>query len=85
MTHAVGFDTFAVFTDAPHDIQKLHEVILQLAMQGKLTPQDPEDKLASYLLAKINRKYELEAKLKQAQTGSEKLAAAMVRQGLAEW
>jgi len=44
------FDTsFAV----PDGIQKLRELILTLAMQGKLVPQDPKDQPASELLKAI--------------------------------
>lgn len=39
--------------DAPNGIQKLRELILTLAMQGKLVKQDPKDEPASELLKKI--------------------------------
>jgi type I restriction enzyme S subunit len=39
--------------DAPDGIKKLRELILTLAMQGKLLPQDPNDPPASELLKKI--------------------------------
>lgn len=38
---------------APNGIQKLRELILTLAMQGKLVPQDPNDQPASELLQEI--------------------------------
>lgn len=38
---------------APDGIKKLRELILTLAMQGKLVPQDPNDPPASQLLKKI--------------------------------
>jgi type I restriction enzyme, S subunit len=38
---------------APNGIQKLRELILTLAMQGKLVPQDPNDPPASELLKEI--------------------------------
>jgi len=38
---------------APNGIQKLRELILTLAMQGKLVPQDPNDPSASELLKEI--------------------------------
>ena len=38
---------------APDGIKKLRELILALAMQGKLVPQDPQDQPASALLKKI--------------------------------
>lgn len=38
---------------APHGIKKLRELILTLAMQGKLAPQDPNDQPASMMLAEV--------------------------------
>ncbi|MDO9273713.1 MAG: hypothetical protein Q7T94_11945, partial [Rugosibacter sp.] len=38
---------------APDGIRKLRELILTLAMQGKLVPQDPSDPPASQLLRDI--------------------------------
>lgn len=38
---------------APDGIKKLRELILTLAMQGKLEPQDPSDPPASQLLKEI--------------------------------
>ena len=38
---------------APDGIKRLREFILTIAMQGKLTPQDPSDPPASELLKKI--------------------------------
>lgn len=38
---------------APNGIKKLRELILTLAMQGKLVPQDPSDQPASKLLQEI--------------------------------
>ncbi|WP_206081306.1 restriction endonuclease subunit S [Mariprofundus ferrooxydans] len=38
---------------SPHGIQKLRELILELAVRGKLVPQDPNDEPASELLKKI--------------------------------
>ncbi|MCK4838266.1 MAG: restriction endonuclease subunit S [Desulfobulbaceae bacterium] len=37
----------------PHGIKKLRELILELAVRGKLVPQDPNDEPASVLLKKI--------------------------------
>ena len=36
-----------------HGIKKLRELILELAVRGKLVPQDPSDEPASILLEKI--------------------------------
>ncbi len=41
--------------DAPDGIKKLRELILTLAMQGKLVPQNPNDTPASDLLKEIER------------------------------
>lgn len=44
---------FDVAFAAPDGIKKLRELILTLAMQGKLVPQDPNDESASELLRSI--------------------------------
>jgi type I restriction enzyme, S subunit len=44
---------FDVAFAAPDGIKKLRELILMLAMQGKLVPQDPNDQPASELLKEI--------------------------------
>jgi type I restriction enzyme S subunit len=46
-------ENFELFTDAPNGVQKLRELILQLAVQGKLVSQDPDDEPASMLFEKI--------------------------------
>lgn len=53
---------------APDGIQKLRELILTLAMQGKLVPQDPDDEPASELLRAIEvekQRLVKEGKIKQ--------------------
>ena len=54
--------------DSPDGIKKLRELILTLAMQGKLVPQEPNDQPASELLKEIKKEKEKlvkEGKLKQ--------------------
>jgi len=47
------FANFGYLADAPNGVKKLRELILQLAVQGKLVPQYPNDEPASKLLARI--------------------------------
>ncbi|MDJ0600045.1 MAG: restriction endonuclease subunit S [Crocosphaera sp.] len=47
------FNHFELLADAPNGVQKLRELILQLAVMGKLVPQDKNDEPASVLLEKI--------------------------------
>ena len=57
---------------APDGIQKLRELILTLAMQGKLVPQDPKDQPASELLKAIGaerQRLEKEKGLRTAANG----------------
>jgi type I restriction enzyme, S subunit len=54
---------------APNGVQKLRELILTFAMQGKLVPQDPNDQPASELLKAIElekQKLVKEGKIKQS-------------------
>jgi type I restriction enzyme S subunit len=41
---------FEILAEAPDGIARLRELVLQLAVRGKLVPQDPEDEPASVLL-----------------------------------
>lgn len=53
MTPESFFANFGHLADAPNGVQKLRELILSLAVRGKLVPQDPNDEPASVLLARI--------------------------------
>ncbi len=52
------FQQFELFADAPNGIAKLRELILQLAVQGKLVPQNPDDEPAAVLLERIKAEKE---------------------------
>ncbi|MDA8404211.1 MAG: restriction endonuclease subunit S, partial [Desulfobacteraceae bacterium] len=47
------FEHFDLLADAPNGVQKLREMVLQLAVSGKLVPQDPDDEPAAVLLERI--------------------------------
>lgn len=46
-------DNLPLLAGAPNGIKKLRELILELAVRGKLVPQDPDDEPASELLKRI--------------------------------
>lgn len=52
------FDNLESLIDAPNGIEKARELILQLAIQGKLTEQNPKDEPATELLKKIKKEKE---------------------------
>jgi len=54
MNQETFFENFELLADAPNGVQKLRELILQLAVQGKLVPHDPNDETAEVLFEKIN-------------------------------
>ena len=56
MNHEIFFENFELLIDAPNGVQKLRELILQLAVQGKLVPQDPNDEPAMILINSIKAK-----------------------------
>lgn len=62
-------DYFPTLTAAPDQIGKLRQTVLQLAVQGKLTRQDPQDEPTSSLLSRIRAERERlvkEKRLKRA-------------------
>ena len=48
-------DNFDKLFDSEENFKKLEEIILDLAVKGKLVPQNPEDEPASVLLEKIQK------------------------------
>ncbi|MCZ7361055.1 MAG: restriction endonuclease subunit S [Candidatus Methanoperedens sp.] len=54
MKPEILFDNFEVLTEAPNGVQKLRELILQLAISGKLVPQNLNNEPASELLKRIH-------------------------------
>ncbi|MEH1810463.1 MAG: restriction endonuclease subunit S [Nostoc sp.] len=50
------FVNFELLTDAPNAVAKLREIILQLAIRGKLVAQHPNDETALALLERIKSK-----------------------------
>ena len=62
MTPDTFIEHFATFAAAPNGVAKLRELILQLAVQGKLVPQDENDQPTSVLVKQI-------AKFREEATG----------------
>jgi type I restriction enzyme S subunit len=59
------FENFTHLADAPNGVKKLRELILQLAVRGKLVPQDSNDEPAAKLLERIQEKKALLVKEKK--------------------
>ena len=54
MTPDQFFAKFALFADTPNAVAKMRELILDLAVRGKLVPQNPSDGTAAQLTEKIS-------------------------------
>ncbi len=55
MTLEKFFEKFELFADAPNAVAKMQELILHMAVRGKLAPQDPGDEPAVHLLQRITK------------------------------
>ncbi|HBO1819738.1 restriction endonuclease subunit S [Pseudomonas chengduensis] len=65
-------DNLPLLAGAPNGIKKLRELILELAVRGKLVPQDPNDEPASELLKRIAvEKEALSSKVKKPSEASD--------------
>jgi len=53
MKNETFFKNYELLIDAPNSVEELRELILQLAVKGKLVPQDPNEETASVLFEKI--------------------------------
>lgn len=70
---AFALDNFASLTTRPEQVKALRKTILNLAVQGKLLPQDPDDEPASELLKRIGkekRRLEKTGKIRKQRTSS---------------
>ncbi|MGM8935544.1 restriction endonuclease subunit S [Pseudomonas neustonica] len=68
-------DNLPLLAGAPNGIKKLRELILELAVRGKLVPQDPNDEPASELLKRITEEKArllAEGKIKKQKAPSER-------------
>lgn len=69
-------DNLPLLAGAPNGIKKLRELILELAVRGKLVPQDPSDEPASELLKRIaeeKSRLVVEGKIKKVKVTHEDL------------
>jgi type I restriction enzyme S subunit len=47
------FENFSLLADVPNGVQRLRELICQLAVKGKLNTQDPNDESVSEFLGRF--------------------------------
>ncbi len=66
------FDNFEVLAEAPNGLQELRELILELAVRGKLVTQDENDEPAFMLLEKIRIEKEILIKKNKIQKSDPK-------------
>jgi type I restriction enzyme S subunit len=48
------FEKFALIADAPGAVDRMRELVLELAITGKLVPQDPKDEPAEEMLERVD-------------------------------
>jgi type I restriction enzyme S subunit len=73
---------YARIADAPDAIARLRRFVLDLAVRGKLVPQDPKDEPASELLKKIAKertRYESKASRGRRPEGRERTKRQLIR------
>lgn len=58
MNLEIFFDNLEVLVEAPNGMQRLRELILQLAIRGKLVEQDENDEPSSVLLERVEAEKE---------------------------
>lgn len=81
-------DNLPLLAGAPSGIKKLRELILELAVRGKLVPQDPSDEPASELLKRIaeeKARLVAEGKIKEQKALSERDAESPAFELPAGW
>ena len=66
------FEKFELFADAPNAVSKMRELVLELAVQGKLVSQDPNDKSGNTLLLAVANGDGGDSTLSKTDDGDEK-------------
>lgn len=69
MNLEIFFEKFNLFADAPDAVAKMRELVLALAVQGKLVEQDASDEPAKELIAKIMEQRQRDSMQKKNGTG----------------